>query len=310
MQYPGLSVCALASGSRGNALFVAGGNSAVLVDAGLSGIEIQRRMDARGLSPEKLTAVVISHEHGDHIRGAGILSRRYQIPLYISHDTYGAAAAKLGPLEACRHFRCGTAFQVGDLTVTPFSISHDAADPSGFTFAHGGVKMGMATDLGVATHLVKAHLRGSALVYVEANHDPDMLIRGPYPWHLKQRVKSRLGHLSNQEAADLINEIRDETLSHVILGHLSEENNHPDLAHDTVARHLDGPGPSVCLSVATPDVPGSVIALAPDPARPHAPCPFSMTGTSPAPGCNAVDPLPSFPRKSAGSPRELPGRAL
>ena len=217
-------------------------------------------MAARGLSPEMLSAVVITHEHTDHIRGAGVLSRRYQIPLYINRKTLGAASEKLGPLQEVRHFRCGVGFDIGELKINPFSISHDAADPSGFTLEHGGVKLGIATDLGVATHLVKSHLRGCALLYVEANHDPGMLTHGPYPWYLKQRVRGRLGHLSNAAAGDLVNDIRDESLRHVILAHLSHENNTPEKALQTFQERLTAPTP---VEVAMPHAPGTLVSVPP-----------------------------------------------
>ncbi|GAB6146335.1 MBL fold metallo-hydrolase [Desulfocicer niacini] len=261
MNTPGLSVCSLASGSKGNAVFVSGGDSAVLVDAGLSGIELERRMAEKGLSPEMLSAVVITHEHTDHIRGAGILSRRYNIPLYINRQTLQAASQKLGTLHDVQDFRCGVSFHIGDLKIDPFSISHDAADPSGFTLEHGGVKFGLATDLGVATHLVKNHLRGCSLLYVEANHDPDMLTRGPYPWYLKQRVRSRLGHLSNAAAGDLVNEVRDDSLRHVFLAHLSHENNTPAQALQTFQERLNTP--DLPVEVAMPHAPGTLVSVPP-----------------------------------------------
>jgi phosphoribosyl 1,2-cyclic phosphodiesterase len=262
MKSPGLSVCALASGSKGNAVFVSGGDSAVLVDAGLSGIELERRMAAKGLSPEMLSAVVITHEHTDHIKGAGILSRRFDIPLYLNQKTMRAASKKMGTIHGAQNFKCGVPFHIGDLKIDPFSISHDAADPSGFTLEHGGVKLGIATDLGVATHLVKTYLKGCALLYLEANHDPDMLNNGPYPWYLKQRVKGRLGHLSNAAAGDLVNDIRDNALCHVILAHLSHENNTPEKALQTFQERLDSP--SLQVEVAMPHAPGTLISVLPE----------------------------------------------
>lgn len=262
MKSPGLSVCALGSGSKGNAVFISGGDSAVLVDAGLSGIELERRMAAKGLSPDMLSAVVVTHEHTDHIKGAGILSRRFDIPLYLNQKTMQAASKKLGAIEGAMNFKCGVPFHIGDLKIDPFSISHDAADPSGFTLEHGGVKMGLATDLGVATHLVKTHLKGCSLLYLEANHDPDMLNNGPYPWYLKQRVKSRLGHLSNAAAGDLVNDIRDNALCHVILAHLSHENNTPEIALQTFQERLNTH--SLQVEVAMPHAPGTLISVFPE----------------------------------------------
>lgn len=259
---PGIRVCSLASGSRGNALYVEAGGTAVLVDAGLSGVELERRMSQRGLNPEALSAVVISHEHTDHTLGAGVLSRRFKIPVYINPDTYEASQKKLGTLTRVHHFRCGEDFSIGALRISPFSISHDAADPAGFTLARDTLKVGVATDLGVATHLVKSHLDGCSLVFIEANHDPAMLETGPYPWHLKQRVKGRLGHLSNGDAGDLVSDIMGPRLSHVILSHLSQENNTPETARHTFCSRLNRPG--IRVDVALPHAPGRLIHLMAD----------------------------------------------
>lgn len=259
VENPCLSICSLASGSRGNSVFVSGGTTSILVDAGLSGIELERRMHARNLSLESLSALVVTHEHTDHVQAAGVLSRRYNIPLYINSKTHGAAAEKLGRVTALTLFECGTSFCINDLTINPFSISHDAADPSGMTVELGGTRLGIATDLGIATTLVKQHLQGCTLLYIEANHDPDMLIQGPYPWYLKQRVKSRIGHLSNQEAAALVAELKTDMLDHVILAHLSEQNNTPEKAFQVMSDALDSP--HVRVEVARPDRPGNLIVL-------------------------------------------------
>ncbi|MCP4214977.1 MAG: MBL fold metallo-hydrolase, partial [bacterium] len=146
-------VCALASGSKGNAIYVSDGKTSVLVDAGLSGRELERRMRSKGLDPEKLSAVLVTHEHSDHIRGAGVLSRRFRIPVYISAKTKRAADTQLGKLHESIHFEIGNGFSIGGLNVRPFSTSHDARDPAGFTVEHGGRKIGIATDLGIATSM-------------------------------------------------------------------------------------------------------------------------------------------------------------
>ena len=251
-------LCPLASGSKGNSVFVSNQDTAVLVDAGLSGIETQRRLDAVGESPDRLKAIIITHEHTDHVKGAGILSRRFDIPVYITRQTYGACKS-LGKIDHLRFFECGTPFEVDELKITPFSISHDARDPSGVTIAYAGKKIGIATDLGIATNLVKSHLSLSNALYIESNHDPEMLVNGPYPWHLKQRIKSRTGHLSNQETRDLVAELLHQDLAHLVLAHLSEENNCPDKAAREVAKGLNGS--DTALYVAGPDLPGEMIRL-------------------------------------------------
>ena len=251
-------VCPLASGSRGNSLFVSCGDSALLVDAGLSGVEIQRRLAAVDINPETLTGIVITHEHSDHVRGAGILSRRFNIPVYISEKTYQACSG-LGKIADLQYFTCGTSFEIDQIKIHPFSTSHDATDPAGLTMEYNDMKIGIATDLGIVTHLVIEYLKESDLLYLESNHDPRMLMNGPYPWHLKQRIKSRTGHLSNQDAVDLVNQLKVSRLKHVILAHLSEENNHPDLAGGTMAEGLNGA--KISIHVAGPDKPGKMIRL-------------------------------------------------
>jgi phosphoribosyl 1,2-cyclic phosphodiesterase len=251
-------ICPLASGSRGNAVLVSTPDTAILVDAGLSGVELQRRMAAVGQDPADLSAIVITHEHTDHVKGAGVLGRRFNIPVYITPATHKACTG-LGAVPGLTYFECGTRFRIQDLTVTPFSISHDASDPSGLTLTWQNRKIGIATDLGVVTSLVKDHLAGCCMLYLESNHDPAMLINGPYPWHLKQRIKSRTGHLSNTDAGQLLAELAHRDLTHVVLAHLSEENNRPEHALAEVGRCLNGTG--VDLSVAGPDRPGKVIRL-------------------------------------------------
>jgi len=252
-------VCPLASGSRGNSLFVSCRNASILVDAGLSGVEIERRLSAVDLSPESLTAIIITHEHSDHIRGAGVLSRRFNIPLYITQKTYQACRQGLGKVEQFCFFECGTPFEINQMLVSPFSISHDAIDPVGLTMEYNGYKIGIATDLGIVTGLVKEHLKNSNILYLESNHDSDMLINGPYPWHLKQRIKGRTGHLSNMDAKTLVSELKTEALKHVILAHLSEENNCPRKAAEEVLKSLNTS--NIALHIAKPHQPGKVIKL-------------------------------------------------
>ncbi|WP_457551624.1 MBL fold metallo-hydrolase [Desulfobacula sp.] len=251
-------VCPLASGSKGNSLFVSCHNSSILIDAGLSGIEIERRLKAVNISPENLTAIIITHEHSDHVKGAGILSRRFDIPVYITQKTYEACSG-LGRIEDLHFFECGTPFKLDQILISPFSISHDAKDPSGLTLEYNGHKIGIATDLGIVTSLVKEHLKNSNILYLEANHDPDMLMNGSYPWHLKQRIKGRTGHLSNLDAGMLVSELKTDDLKHVILAHLSEENNCPQKAVKTVSKSLNAS--EIGLHVARPDQPGTIIKL-------------------------------------------------
>jgi phosphoribosyl 1,2-cyclic phosphodiesterase len=246
-----LSVCVLASGSRGNATYVSDGRHAILVDAGLSGVEIQRRMAVKGLTPESLDAILVSHEHTDHIQGVGVLSRRFGLPVYINDATRQASGGALGKLSGIYPFTCGQPFTIGGMIIHPFSISHDAEDPAAFTIACHQAKVGVATDLGIVTSVVKTHLKTCDVLILEANHDPRMLIDGPYPWPLKQRIRGRSGHLSNDDAAHLLETILHDRLAYVILAHLSEENNTPQKARQAVASVLNVNGARVNVHVAS-----------------------------------------------------------
>ncbi|MDM8554965.1 MBL fold metallo-hydrolase [Desulfococcaceae bacterium HSG7] len=252
-----LQLCVLASGSKGNAIFVSDGTTSVLIDAGLSGREIERRLALRGIKAQSLDGIMVSHEHFDHIQGVGVLARRYKLPVYISRPTMQAASARLKTMPASVCFECGAGFQLNTLRIHPFSVSHDVCDPAGFTISNNGSKIGIATDLGIATSLVKEHLKGCAILVLEANYDPAMLMQGPYPWPLKQRVNSRVGHLSNEASRDLLGEVRDDRLEHVILAHLSEANNTPEKALDVVSRATAGT--KIKLSVASQDECGALI---------------------------------------------------
>jgi phosphoribosyl 1,2-cyclic phosphodiesterase len=235
-----LSVCMLASGSKGNAIYISDGLTTLLVDAGLSGIEIERRLQAHDLDPRDIDAMIVSHEHADHIRGVGILSRRYDLPVYLSEKTGREAGLTIGKIKDMRSFHCGDSFNVNTLDIHPFSTAHDAEDSAGFTISCNGRKIGIATDLGIATAMVKQNLQGCDLLILEANHDPEMLMNGPYPWPLKQRIKSRTGHLSNQDSGALLSELKHDKLQHVVLAHLSETNNTPDKALKEAEPALDG----------------------------------------------------------------------
>jgi phosphoribosyl 1,2-cyclic phosphodiesterase len=252
-------VCVLASGSKGNALYISDGVTSVLIDAGLSAIAIERRLRSRGLDPGSLDAIVVSHEHSDHIQGVGPLSRRYELPVYINELTLAAAKQQVGDLSQARTFRRGLSFSIGDLCLHPFSVSHDASDAVGFTILSTTVKMGIATDLGVATQLVRHHLKGCKLIVLEANHDHKMLEEGPYPWHIKQRIQGRMGHLSNEACRDLLGDVCHSGLKHVILGHISETNNDPEKALSVVEGALSDN--RTHLSVARQHEAGQIIKI-------------------------------------------------
>ena len=254
-----LKICMLASGSKGNSIYISNGKTSVLIDAGLSGIEIERRMASQKIPMSEIDAIIVSHEHSDHIKGVGILARKHNLPVFISEKTKHAAAVQLGRVDVTHPFSCGSVFTINDLSIRPFSTSHDADDPAGFVIRCNGQKIGIATDLGIATAMVKEHLKGCACIVLEANHDVKMLEDGPYPWPLKQRIKSRTGHLSNESAKNLLMEVLHDDLNHVILAHLSETNNTPEKALSVISEHLDRH--RVRLSVALQHTAGPLIRL-------------------------------------------------
>jgi phosphoribosyl 1,2-cyclic phosphodiesterase len=304
----------LASGSKGNCTVVSGGRTRILVDAGLSCRELFRRMKLAGEDPETLDAIVITHEHQDHINGLAVTARRLGIPVYFTEATHRAWMRWLTPrrqmtyaqwLEQCRkqvadrqpeadaapadddadepepgsrpaeysagtalpaapaplaqdlvedepqkedptwlpaveYFQAGQAFTIGAIDLSPFTIPHDAADPVGFVFRAEGVRMALVTDLGYVPPNVKAQLKEVDLLLLESNHDLEMLRDGPYPWSVKQRVLSRVGHLSNEAAADFLTHHYDGQAAYIILAHLSESNNLPELARVAAERALNG----------------------------------------------------------------------
>jgi phosphoribosyl 1,2-cyclic phosphodiesterase len=296
----------LASGSKGNSTVVSGGRTRILVDAGLSCRELFKRMRLAGEEPETLDAIIITHEHQDHINGVSVTARKLGIPVYFTEATHRAWMRWLTPrrqmtytqwIEQCRkqaaerqaeaqadegepdeadlagdadtgardaavaavpvpappapqkdptwlpaveYFQAGQPFEIGDISISPFTIPHDAADPVGFVFRAEGVRLAFATDLGYIPPNVKAQLKAVDLLLLESNHDLEMLRDGPYPWSVKQRVLSRVGHLSNEAAAAFLENEYDGQAAYVILAHLSESNNLPELARVTAERALNG----------------------------------------------------------------------
>ena len=234
-----LQISVLASGSSGNSIYITDGSTSILIDAGLSGKELSRRMNKVGISADQIDAVLITHEHRDHISGAGVISRRYNLPVYANQLTWESGKELIGPVseENCCIF--DQEFMIENIGITPFSISHDAADPVGYILHCNNRSIGIATDMGYFTPEIKAKLKGLDFMIVEANHDLDMLMTGSYPWNLKNRIKGKEGHLSNDDAAALIPELITDNFPRILLGHLSKDNNNPDLAYITVKNNLD-----------------------------------------------------------------------
>lgn len=251
----------LASGSSGNSIYVESPRFKLLVDAGLSGRELNHRLEGLGMCLGKIGAVLISHEHSDHIQGLGALGRRYQIPLYMNEGTHRQAGDRLKGVKEIHHFTTGQAFSLEDLWIEPFSVPHDAADPVGFNLYASGRKLSIALDLGYPTRLVRERMKEAHWIVLESNHDPEMLMNGPYPWHLKQRILGKRGHLSNQDSSSFLADLLHANLSHVVLAHLSQVNNRPELARDSALAALREQG--IALHVALQDIPTEVIYCPP-----------------------------------------------
>ncbi len=239
----------LASGSGGNACYVETGNTRILIDAGLSCREIERRMELVGIEPANLDAIIVTHEHGDHIKGAGALSRRYDLPVYLNHKTLERGRRMLGNLASPVILHTGQMLTIKDLCVETFTKCHDASDPFGLVVSgtggtpdQNGTRIGLVTDLGRSTGLVEDRLKGCHALIMEFNYDQEMLDEGPYPLDLKRRIKGQDGHLSNVQAGELLRAVSHRDLRFVVLAHLSEANNDPDKAREEAEKALSERG--------------------------------------------------------------------
>ena len=217
----------LGSGSKGNATLVEAGATRVMIDCGFSCVETERRLTRLGLEAQDLAGILVTHEHGDHISGVARFSRRHQLPVWMTAGT--RAVHKGGEVAAWHAINSHQDFSIGELRVEPFPVPHDAREPCQFVFSDGQRRLGLLTDVGsITSHMVQA-LQNLDAIILECNHDPDMLAAGPYPPVLKRRVGGPFGHLSNQQAADLLARIDTDHLQHLVVAHLSEKNNHPEL---------------------------------------------------------------------------------
>lgn len=210
------------------------------MDAGLSRKETFERVHAAGHDPESITAILVTHEHSDHIAGVQTIARKLRVPVYVSRLTAPVVPWDENPPHL-EMFQAGSSFTIGDIDVTSFTVPHDAIDPVGFSFRAQGIKISIATDLGYLPDSIRYHLRGSDVLLLESNHDVEMLKVGPYPWSVKQRVMGRNGHLSNDVACRFIRDELDATTSTLILGHLSESNNHPEIVRLCASQALRRP---------------------------------------------------------------------
>lgn len=227
----------LASGSSGNSLFVQHGSTRLLIDVGLSCREIRRRLTCIGVEPESIDAVLVTHEHGDHVKGVGTFARSVKVPVYASHRIAPLLRESFGRFDLVE-FEAGERFTLRDLSIDPFPITHDVRDPVGFIIEGMSGRFGTVTDLGIVTRLVEAKLTGCRLLVLESNHDETMLQNGPYPWHLKQRIQSRHGHLSNGQSIGLLRSLLHQGLEGLLVAHLSETNNDPTLVLSLFEREL------------------------------------------------------------------------
>lgn len=233
-----LHFTSLGSGSKGNATLVSDGETHVLVDCGFGLRDAQRRLGGLGLHPRQLDALLVSHEHGDHVKGVGPLARRYGMPVYLTHGTWGAG--RLGDLPDRRWITPQVPFSIKGFTIDPVTIPHDAREPVQFRFRARGRSLGVLTDLGHATEHVIGAFSGCDALILECNHDLRMLAEGPYPPSLKRRVAGRWGHLANVEASALLVQLGLDRLQRIVCSHLSQHNNRPDLVLEALVPLLDG----------------------------------------------------------------------
>ena len=263
-----MRICSIASGSSGNCIYIGSDSTHILIDCGISAKRIIRGLNDLGLEPSDLDAVLVTHEHSDHIKGLGIISRKFGLPVYTSEKTFKQTlrAPGIGEVDQSllQPVQADHTFEIGDLEIHPFHISHDAADPLGFRVNNGKKSAAVATDMGTFDAYTVRQLLNLDTILLESNHDVNMLEVGRYPYPLKRRILSDRGHLSNEMAGGLLNEILHDNLQHVILGHLSAENNYPALAYETVCYEVTKADTPYCaadfdIRVAKRDEPGNVI---------------------------------------------------
>ena len=234
-----LIVASIASGSNGNCYFIGNGKEAVLVDVGISCKELEKRMKKLGLDMEQVKAIFISHEHADHVCGISVTSKKYQVPVYITQPTLCNGRLFI-PKNQIHTFKAYEPINVGNLSITAFSKMHDAADPYSFIITGSSTTVGVFTDIGLPCSNVVRYFQQCQAVFLESNYDEDMLLQGPYPWHLKNRIHGNEGHLSNRQALELFLQHRSPALSHLFLSHLSKNNNCPKLVEDLFTKNAQG----------------------------------------------------------------------
>lgn len=258
--------CPLYSGSSGNSVFVSSENAKVLIDAGLPGKSIETAMNQIGQTTANIDAIFVTHEHIDHTKGIGVISRKYDIPIYANAQTWSAMENFIGKIKEhnIKVFD-ENSISIKDIEVESFNISHDAACPNGYSISSGKKKACVATDLGYFSQEVKNYIEDADIILLESNHDVEMLKYGPYPYTLKRRILSNVGHLSNEDCGNAIVSIANKKFKNIILGHLSKTNNYPELAYQTVINILRENnitlGKEVSVNMAKRDMPSNYIEI-------------------------------------------------
>lgn len=260
--------CSLYSGSSGNSIFVGNENTKILIDAGVTGKKIDEALAKINQNPKEIDGIFITHEHSDHVKGVGVISRKYDIPIYANDKTWEAMKGSIGKIKEhnIRIMDKRSTVEIKDLAIKSFNIPHDAIAPVGYTIKSKDSTISIATDFGVFTEEIKDNIKESDIILLECNHDVSMLKFGPYPYNLKRRILSEIGHLSNDDCANAITElIKHGNNKQIVLGHLSGTNNHPDLAYQTVLNVLEDngikQGLDVKISMASRHEPSSLISL-------------------------------------------------
>ncbi len=256
--------CNLGSGSRGNSSYIKSGNTSILIDQGFSGKELCSRMQRVGLHPDTIDALVLTHDHSDHYKGIGVFARKFKVPVFLTQLTQRRLSDRILKKVETRYFTAGDEFMIGDINLKSFHIPHDAEDPIGFIISGNEKNIAHLTDIGHPVQSVIHQLKDYSfdLVFLESNHDPVMLKNGPYPLKVQMRIKSRDGHLSNGQSLELLTNLNQNgNMRHLILGHLSEENNHRDLVEKVFTQFKLENGHSFKIAIASQTTPTDIIQL-------------------------------------------------
>ena len=263
-----MKFCSLYSGSSGNSIFIASDNAKVLIDAGLAGKKIDDALKHIGEESSSIDGIFITHEHIDHIKGVGVLSRKYDIPIYANDNTWAVMEKNIGKIKEhnIRIMDRRSSITINDLEIRSFNIPHDAIAPVGYTVSYAGKNASVVTDFGVFTEEIRDNIIDSDIILLESNHDVNMLRMGPYPYKLKLRVLGENGHLSNEDCGSaIVSLLKNDKKKQIVLGHLSGTNNHPDLAYQTVVDVLSAngirAGDDVILQLASRHNPSEIILL-------------------------------------------------